>query len=230
MVELDICNSVLNNLPAPSQWTESIIIPIAKNATKAMKDFHGISLMPISAKVYNRMLLNRIYESIDKLLRSYQACFRKNRNCLEQIPILRRVLEAFYQHQLPLIATFTDFQKAFDYIDRETMWKILRRYGIPEKIVNAVAAIYSNTKSRVWIGESLREAFNLTTGALQGDTLASFLFIIVLDYILKQTDSNHGIKTHLPGFDTCLPDLDLADDIVTFDSNETNAGEHLKYI
>ena len=116
---LDICNSVLNNLPA--QWTESIIIPIPKKASKAMKHFRGISLMSISAKVYDRILLNRFYESIDKLLLPYQAGFRKNRNCLEQILILRRVLEAFYQRQLPLIATFINFQKAFDSIDRKTM-------------------------------------------------------------------------------------------------------------
>ena len=94
---LDICNSVSNNLPASSQWTESIIIPVPKKASKAMKDFREISLMSISAKFYNRMLLNRIYEPIDKLLRPYQAGFRKRRNFLEQIHILRRVLEAFYQ-------------------------------------------------------------------------------------------------------------------------------------
>ena len=103
-----------------------------------MKDFRGISLMSISAKVYDRILLNRIYESIDKLLRPYEAGFRKNRNCLEQILILRRVLEALYKRQLPLIATFINFQKAFDSIDRKSMWKILRSYGIPEKIVNAL--------------------------------------------------------------------------------------------
>ena len=39
---LDICNSALNNLPAPSQWTESVIIPIPKKASKAMEDFRGI--------------------------------------------------------------------------------------------------------------------------------------------------------------------------------------------
>ena len=49
------------------------------------------------------------------------AGFRKNRNCLEQIHILRRVMEAYYQHQLPLIAVFIDFKKAFDSIDREMM-------------------------------------------------------------------------------------------------------------
>ena len=116
---LDICNSVLNDLGVPSQWTESIIVPIPKKASKAMKDFCGISLMSIAAKVYNRMLLNRIYDTIDKLLRPYQAGFRRDRNCLEQIHILRRVMEAYYQCQLPLIVVLIDFKKALDSIDRE---------------------------------------------------------------------------------------------------------------
>ena len=73
---LDTCNSVLNNLPAPSQWTESIIIPIPNKTSNAMKDFRGISPMSISAKIYNRMLLNRIYEPIDKILLLFQAGFR----------------------------------------------------------------------------------------------------------------------------------------------------------
>ena len=41
-----------------------------------MKDFFGISLMSIAAKVYNRMLLDRIYELIDKFLQPYQDVFR----------------------------------------------------------------------------------------------------------------------------------------------------------
>ena len=84
-----------------------------------------------------------------------------------------------------MIATFIDFKKAFDSVHRETMWKILRNYGIPQKIVNAIAVIYSNSKSRVLLGNMLSEAFDIITGVLRGDTLAPFLFLIVLDYVMK---------------------------------------------
>ena len=53
-----------------------------------MKDFHEIPFMLIVAKVYNRMLLNLIYDPIDKLLQPYQAGFRKNRDCLEKTHII----------------------------------------------------------------------------------------------------------------------------------------------
>ena len=65
---LDMHYSVLNDLGVPYQWTECIIVSIPKKASKGMKDLHGISLMSITAKVYNRMLLNPIYDPIDKLL------------------------------------------------------------------------------------------------------------------------------------------------------------------
>ena len=80
-------------------------------------------------------------------------------------------MEAYYQSQLPLITLFIDFQKAFDSIDREMIWKILINYGVPEKTVSAVTAISSNSKSRVRLGESLIEAFQITTGFIQGAPL-----------------------------------------------------------
>ena len=97
-------------------------------------------------------------------------------------------------------------------------------------MVNAIGAIYANSKSRVRIGDALSDFFLITTGVLQGDTLAPFLFVIVLDHVLKQIDPNHGIRTHFPESDICLPDLVFADDIVIFDSNEYNAGEHITNI
>ena len=180
---VEITNSVLNQKVTPKQWLENIIIPIPKKASKSMKDFRGISLMSVAGKVYNKMLLNRIYKPIDNVLRPFQAGFRKGRNCLEQIHILRRLFEAYHQRQLPVIATFVDFSKVFDSVDRNALWKILRHYGIPHKITDAIMAMYTNSSSRVRLDNQFSKAFSINTGVLQGDTLAPFLFIIVLDYI-----------------------------------------------
>ena len=151
----------------------------------------------------------------------------RTENCLEQIHVLRRGMEAYYQHKIPLIAVLINFKKTFDLIDREMLWKILRNYGIPKKIVNVIAVIYSSSKIRVRLGGKLSEDFHIITGVLQGETLAPFLFIIVLEYILKQTEANYGIKTHRLDSDVSLPDLDFDDYIVFLDSNETTAGEYL---
>lgn len=108
------------------------------------------------------------------------------------------------------------------------MWNTLRNYGIPKKIINAISVIYSSNNSRVRLGEKLREAFHIRTSAFKGGSLSLLLFIIVLNCILKQTDSNHRIETHLSDSDLNLPDLDFTDDIVFFDSNNTTVSEHLQ--
>ena len=79
------------------------------------------------------MLLNRIYEPVNAVLRPVQGGFRRGRSCTEQIHTLRRIMEGFYKKQLQLISTFVDFKKAFDSIDRTRMSEILCHYGILEK-------------------------------------------------------------------------------------------------
>ena len=97
--------------------------------------------MSISAKIYNKLILNRIYDEVNEKLKMNQAGFRRNMSCGgEQIsPPLRRITEngMRLKHPLPLITTFIDFEKAGDSIksNPDVMWKILRFYGIPIKII-----------------------------------------------------------------------------------------------
>lgn len=65
------------------------------------------------------------------------------------------------------------------------MFEILRHYGIPAKIVQAIRTIYNNSRSSVIVDGILSEEFDISTGVLQGDTLAPKLLIIVMDYVLK---------------------------------------------
>ena len=78
-----------------------------------------------------------------------------------------------------------DFMKDFDSINRKVMFAVLRHYGIPEPLVNAIRALYNNSKSAMMVDENISDPFEVSTGALQGDVLAPFLFII-LDYLLKR--------------------------------------------
>ena len=81
---------------------------------------------------------------------------------------------------------FVDFSKAFDSVNRKAMLHILLNYGIPEEIVNAIAIIYDNPSSFVQTLDGRIKEFFTTTGILQGDTLAPYLFVIVVDYLLRQ--------------------------------------------
>ena len=114
---------------------------------------------------------------------------------------------------------FVDFQKAFDSINRKAMLHILLNYGVPPQFVQAIAYLYDNPKSFVQTLDGPTKAFLTTAGILQGDTLAPFLFVIVVDYILRQSADQMKEKGLYIGrrsgrqSSNYLTDLDYADDI-----------------
>ena len=70
------------------------------------------------------------------------------------------------------------------------MFKILQLYGIPSKIVEAIRALYINTTATIISPGGETDAFEVMAGVLQGDTIAPFLFIVVLDYVLRISHDN----------------------------------------
>ena len=110
------------------------------------------------------------------------------------------------------------------------MFEILALYGIPDKIIKAIKTMYTNTKSRV-VTHGETEYFDIVSGVLQVDTLAPFLFILVLDYVLR-ISMDKQYKTIQKTF--CLsqgeaPDiqpstaLDFADDLAITSNTVNNA-------
>ena len=67
---------------------------------------------------------------------------------------------------------------------------------MPEEIVEAVRVLYTNSTSRVLVEGEISDPFKITTGVLQGDLLAPFLFIIVIDYVSSLSAGNYGYITH----------------------------------
>ena len=93
-------------------------------------------------KVFNRVIINRMKDPIDAQLRDEQAGFRKDRSCTDQIAALRIIVEQSIEWNSPLYINFVDYEKAFDSLDRETLWKLLRHYGVPAKIVSIIRNSY----------------------------------------------------------------------------------------
>ena len=99
-----------------------------------------------------------------------------------QILTICRILEGI-RAKNPLQATliFVDFTKAVDSIHRGKMEQILLAYGIPKETVAAITILYRNTKAKVRSPDGDTEYFDIVAG----DTLAPYLFIICLDYVLR---------------------------------------------
>ena len=85
----------------------------------------------------------------------------------------------------PCMYQVVDFTKAFDSIHRGKIEQLLLAYGIPKETVAAITILYRNTKVKVRSPDGDTEYFDIVAGVLQGDTLAPYLFIICVDYVLR---------------------------------------------
>ena len=122
---------------------------------------------------------------VDKTLREEEAGFRQDRSCTDQIATLRIIVEQSIEWNSSLYVNFVDYEKAFDSLDRETLWKILRHYGVPMKLVNMVKNSYKEMPCRVIHYGQLTKNVEIRTGVRQGCLLSPFLFILAIDWIMK---------------------------------------------
>ena len=165
------------------------------------------------------MLIDRIGQGVDcKKLRDEQAEFRIGRSAVEQIFVLRNIVEQVVEWQSTLYITFVDFEKAFDSVHRESLWKIMASYGTPSKIIKMAQILYEDSKCTVLDECEESKWFKVKTGVKRGDAMSGFIFLIVIDWIMKNVTkrNNTGIRWK---FMIKLEDLDFADDIALLSSN-----------
>lgn len=105
---LQICSNVYQNHQA-SRITSNLIVPVPKKGNpQLMNNYRGIKLISIAAKVYNKLLLNRVVPTIDKIMRNNQAGFQKERSCIKQKQILMRIMKGAVAKQTPCFIAFID--------------------------------------------------------------------------------------------------------------------------
>ena len=110
------CNAVYNQNPI-DRWMIECILPFFKKGDlRLAKNYRGITLTSIAAKIYYVLLHNRIEPKIDNILRKNQNGFRRNRSMTSQILTIRRMLEGVQAKNLLVTKLFVDFTKAFDSI------------------------------------------------------------------------------------------------------------------
>ena len=116
-----------------------------------------------------------------------------------------------------MYAHFVDFEKAFDSAHRESLWNIMRIYGIPDKMVRAIAGIYAGFECAVVEVNVTSDWFMIKSGVKQGCVMSGFLFLLCLDWVMRKAtaDKRRGIRW---SFTTVLEDLDFADDIALLSS------------
>ena len=126
----EVANDELHNLPTdvrvceyiPEEWRTSVIIPVFKKGDRAdCTNYGGISLMPIFAKVFTTIVLNRFRNIRNDMMTLNQAGFLPGMGCCDHIFSLRQILEHCLIHQQETIQVFIDFLTAFESVTEKLL-------------------------------------------------------------------------------------------------------------
>ena len=151
---VEIMYSLFENIwekeEVPTNWKEGYLIKLPKKGDlRNCNNYRGIKLLSVPGKVFNRILLERMKGRVDPILRDQQDGFREDRSCTDQIATLCIIVEQSLEGNSSLYINFVDYETAFDSIDQERLWKLLRQYGVPTKLVTLIKNSYDGMKCRV---------------------------------------------------------------------------------
>nr|VZI50552.1 unnamed protein product [Spirometra erinaceieuropaei] len=136
-------------------------------------------------KIFARILLNRLNNHLEQgILPESQCGFRRHRGTTDMIFAARQLQEKCQEMRTNLYSTFVDLTKAFDTVNREGLWKIMQKFGCPERFTQMVRQLHDGMMARVTDNGAVSEAFAVTNGVKQGCVLAPTLFSLMFSAML----------------------------------------------
>ena len=115
-----------------------------------------------------KILQARLQQYVNHELPDVQASFRKGRGTRDQIANICWIIEKAREFQKNIYFCFIDDAKAFDCVDHNKLWKILKEMGIPDQLTCLLRNLYAGQETTVRIGHGATNWFQIGKGAHQG--------------------------------------------------------------
>ena len=172
----------------PADWCSACIVPLYKGKGDRFEcgNSRGISLLCVVGKLYGRILIGRIRRQTESVLGEEQCGFRSGRGCIDQIFTVRQMCEKVMAKGKEVFWAFMDLEKAYDRVDREAMWQVLRLYGIGGKLLGAVQSFYMESRACVRVGCEVSNWFPVKVGLRQGCVMSPWLFNVYMDGVVRE--------------------------------------------
>ena len=111
-----------------------------------------------------RILQARLQQYMNHELPDVQAGFRKGRGTRDQIANIRCIIEKATEFQKNIYFCFTDYAKAFECVDHNKLWKILKEMGIPDHLTCLLRNLYAGQEATVRTGYGTTDWFHVGKG------------------------------------------------------------------
>ena len=197
-VQHSICQQIWKTQQWPQDWKMSVFIPIPKkgNANEC-SNYHTIALISHASKIMLKILQARLQQYVNCELADAQAGFRKGRGTRDQIANICCIIEKTREFQKNNCFFFIDYAKAFDCVDHNKLWKILKEMGIPDPLTCLLRNLFAGQEATVRTGHGTTDSFQIGKGVCQGCILSPCLFNLYAEYIMRSAgleEAQAGIK------------------------------------
>ena len=159
---------------------KAVFIPIPKKGkTKECSNYRTIALISHASKVMLKILQVRLQQYMKWEFPNVQAGFRKGRGTRDQIANILWITEKAREFQRDIYFCFIDYTKAFDCVDHNKLWNILKEMGIPDHLTCLLRNLYAGQEQQLelnveqWTGSKLEKEY----------VKAAYCYLVYLTYI-----------------------------------------------
>jgi exonuclease III len=194
-----------------------------------LKNWRPITLLTVDYKILAKCLAIRLEDILPKYISQSQFGYVKDRYIGENIRCVIDINEICKENNIQGLALQIDFEKAFDSISWDYMFKTLEKMNFGEDFIKWVKILYKNTQSKVLNNGTLTDSFDLQRGVHQGCPLSALLFILlvqVLEHMLNKREDINGLKIGTKNISL----LQMADDTTIFTNNHQDVGKILRLL
>ena len=135
-----------------------------KGNAKECSNYRTIAVISHTSKVMLKILQARLQQFMNRELPDVQAGFRKGRGTRDQIANILWITEKTREFQKNIYFCFIDYAKAFDCVDHNKLWKILKEMGIPDHLTCLLRNLYASQETTVRTIHGIMDWFQIGKG------------------------------------------------------------------
>ena len=218
-----LCIKIWNSSSWPKEWKRSVFITIPnKGNLKLCTNYRTIALISHTSKILLRIIMKRIEHKLENEIHETQAGFRRGRGTRDHICNMRISLEKCREYNIDLHACFIDYSKAFDCVQHQKLWNIMKDMYFPTHIIQLIESLYHEQQATIKVGGETAEWFEIQKGVRQGCILSPYLFNIYAENIMRNVmnDDNSENYDPLTIGGKSIPQLRYADDTVLLSTSK----------
>jgi sorting nexin-29 len=162
---LELINKCWKERTIAEEWGQARVKSLFKKGKRdECSNYRGISLLNSGYMIYSKIITQRFKTILEAILLEDQNGFRIGRSCIDNVFTIKLTIETRREFHLETHIAFPDLEKAFDRVNRNQLWQILNKRGIPYHVIEVIKSLYKNTSVQIDRGRKILDKIYINQG------------------------------------------------------------------